>query len=84
MELRELAKSEYGAALELAWEVFQTFEATDYTPQGTTTFYASIHDTDYLVKLRIYGASDSGALIGILATRSSRLLLFPHMCAILV
>ncbi|MEA5143217.1 MAG: GNAT family N-acetyltransferase [Oscillibacter sp.] len=70
MEIRELAKEEYGAALDLAWEVFQKFEAPDYAPQGVKAFYASIHDPDYLAQLRIYGAFDGDALIGILATRS--------------
>lgn len=70
MEIRELAKEEYGAALDLAWEVFQKFEAPDYAPQGTQAFYTSIHDPDYLAQLRIYGAFDGDALIGILATRS--------------
>ena len=70
MEIRELAKEEYGAALDLAWEVFQKFEAPDYAPQGVKAFYASIHDPDYLAQLRIYSAFDGDALIGILATRS--------------
>ena len=70
MEIRELAKEEYRAALELAWEVFGEFEAPDYTPQGTDAFYASIHDPAYLARLRIYGAFDGDALIGILATRN--------------
>ncbi|WP_352416009.1 hypothetical protein [Oscillibacter ruminantium] len=55
MKIRELAKEECGAVLELAWEVFQAFEAPDYTSQGAETFYASIHDADYLARLRIYG-----------------------------
>lgn len=70
MEIRELAKEEYGAALNLAWEVFQKFEAPDYAPQGVKAFYASIHDPDYLARLRIYSAFDGDALIGILATRN--------------
>lgn len=70
MEIRELGKEEYGAALNLAREVFQTFEAPDYTPQGAETFYASIHDEDYLARLRIYGAFEGDTLIGMLATRS--------------
>ncbi len=70
MEIRELAKEEYSAALDLAWEVFGVFEAPDYAPQGTQAFYASIHDPDFLAQLRIYGAFDGDALIGILATRS--------------
>ena len=70
MEIRELTKEESNAALNLAWEVFQEFEAPDYTPQGTEAFYASIHNPDYLARLRIYGAFEGDALIGILATRN--------------
>ena len=70
MEIREFAKEEYSAALDLAWEVFGVFEAPDYAPQGVQAFYASIHDPDFLAQLRIYGAFDGDALIGILATRS--------------
>ncbi|MET0018350.1 GNAT family N-acetyltransferase [Oscillibacter sp.] len=70
MEIRELAKEEYGAALDLAWEVFGEFEVPDYTPQGAQAFYASIHDPDYLARLRIYGAFEGNTLIGVLATRN--------------
>ena len=41
-----------------------------YAPQGVKAFFASIHDPDYLAQLRIYGAFEGDALIGILATRS--------------
>lgn len=70
MEILKLAKEEYGAVLDLAWEVFGAFEVPDYTPQGIEAFYTSIHDPDYLARLRIYGAFDGDALIGVLATRS--------------
>lgn len=70
MEIRELAKEECGAVLELAWEVFQAFEAPDYTSQGAETFYASSHDADYLARLCIYGTFEGDTLIGVLATRS--------------
>ena len=69
MEIITLSKEEYGAALELSREVFRDFEAPDYTPQGAETFYASISDADYLARLRIYGAFEGGALLGILAVR---------------
>lgn len=71
IEIRELTKAEYGPALDLIWEVFREFEAPDYTPQGAQVFYASIHDPDYLAKLRIYGAFEGSTLIGVLATRNS-------------
>ena len=70
MEIRELAKEENGTALDLAWEVFLEFEAPDYAPEGAQAFYASIHAPDYLAQLRICGAFEGSALIGMLAARS--------------
>ena len=70
MEIRTLEKDEYRAALELAWNVFLEFEAPEYTAQGVEAFHASIRDADYIRQLRIYGAYDKGALVGILATRN--------------
>lgn len=70
MDIRELAKEEFGAALALSLRVFQTYEAPDYGPQGSETFCASIRDEAYLAGLRIYGAFEAEALIGVLATRS--------------
>lgn len=68
---RQLNKSEYGTALALTYSVFLEFEAPDYPPQGVTEFYNSIHDTEYLAMLSMYGAFDGETLVGILATRSS-------------
>lgn len=68
--LRELDKSETESALALSWDVFQEFEAPDYTQEGIDEFYRSIHDPEYLSLLRIYGAFLQHELIGVIATRS--------------
>lgn len=68
--VRELARAERDAAVELALRVFQRFEAPDYSARGVTTFQQSLHDEGYLSALCLYGAFLQGELAGILATRS--------------
>ncbi len=70
MEIRELLSNEYEMALQLAWTVFQEYEGPDYSEQGIKSFYDSLHDTEYIKRLRIYGAFEHTKLIGMLATRS--------------
>lgn len=50
---RELDKHEIGMAMELAWEVFMQFEAPEYSDEGINEFYRSIHDDDYVSRLRV-------------------------------
>lgn len=68
--VRELARTERDAAVELALRVFQRFEAPDFSDRGVTTFRQSLHDEGYLSALCLYGAFWQGELAGILATRS--------------
>lgn len=70
MQIRELTKAEYDAALELSWRVFLDYEAPDYSQKGVDSFFTSIHDPEYIGRLRIYGAYAEETLIGVLATRS--------------
>lgn len=69
MEIRELEKSEYPAALRLAWKVFLEFEAPDYSREGVETFRKLMDDRKYMDEIRAYGAFDGTALVGMLATR---------------
>ena len=55
---RELDKHEIGMAMELAWEVFMQFEAPEYSDEGINEFYRSIHDDDYVSRLRVFGCQD--------------------------
>ena len=57
-------------ALQLVWDVFLEFEAPDYSPAGVTEFYNSIHDEQYLSRLRFFGAFVGDELAGVIATRS--------------
>lgn len=69
--IRELEKEELHQALELVWKVFQEFEAPDYSKEGVDEFYKSIHDTEYLAMLRMYGAFQGEKLLGVIASRSA-------------
>lgn len=69
MEIRELTKSEYPAALALAWKVFLEFEAPDYSREGVEAFRRILEDRDYREEIRVYGAFDGAAIVGMLATR---------------
>lgn len=68
--IRELKKEEIDNALELVWNVFLEYEAPDYSRQGTVEFFKSIHDTEYLKMLQVYGAFRENKLVGVIATRS--------------
>ena len=67
--VRRLRSEEIPAALELTWEVFQQFEAPEYTQEGIDFFRASLDDTHRTKKLHFYGAFDGTELIGTLCMR---------------
>ena len=71
MIIRKLAENETDFALTLAWDVFQKFEAPDYSKQGVEEFYKSIHDINWLKSLKIYGAFENDKLIGVIASRNN-------------
>ena len=67
--VRRLHGEEISAALELTWEVFQQFEASEYTQEGIDFFRASLHDEQRTRTLRFYGAFDGDELAGTLCMR---------------
>lgn len=69
--IRKLRPGEIGDALCLTWNVFQQYEAPDYTQEGVEEFYKSIHDEKYLSELCWYGAFVQENLVGVLATKSA-------------
>jgi Acetyltransferases len=71
MLIRELNRDEFATAIELAWEVFKEYEAPEYSEQGIQEFYASIHDAQFLSRLRIYGAIEGNDIVGVIATRNN-------------
>ena len=69
--IRKIRQEEIEKALLLVWQVFQQYEAPDYTQEGSAEFYKSIHDEKYLSELCWYGAFVQDDLVGVLATRSA-------------
>ena len=69
--IRKIRQKEIEKALLLVWEVFQQYEAPDYTQEGAEEFYKSIHDEKYLSELCWYGAFVQDNLVGVIATRSA-------------
>ena len=67
--VRRLHSEEIPAALALTWEVFQQFEAPEYTQEGIDFFRASLHDTQRIRAMRFYGAFDGDELVGTLCMR---------------
>ncbi len=67
--VRRLRSEEVQAVLALTWEVFQQFEAPEYTQEGIDFFRASLHDTRRIRTLRFYGAFDGDELVGTLCMR---------------
>ena len=57
-------------ALLLVWQVFQEYEAPDYTKEGVREFYRSIHDENYLSNLDWHGAFAEEKLLGVIAVRN--------------
>jgi len=70
MVIRELNGKEIDNAIALAWTVFEEFEAPDYSEQGVSEFYNSIHDPQFLSRLRVYDACEGDRILGMIATRS--------------
>ena len=71
MKVRRLKRDEINKSLDLVWNVFCEFEATNYPEHGKALFWQAIHSEDYLNILTAYGAfDDSNRLVGIIATRN--------------
>lgn len=68
--IKKIEKEDLKNALSLVWQVFQEYEAPDYTQQGINEFYNSINDEKYLSMLSMFGAFLNENLIGVIATRN--------------
>ena len=69
MLVREIDRDGFDAALQLAWSVFMQFEAPDCSDDGIEEFRRSMHDPAYRKQLRMFGAYEAEALIGVIAVR---------------
>ena len=70
MDIHKLAPTEISDAIALAWRVFQQFEAPDYGAMGVESFRSTIYNASFTAQLRLYGAYQGDALVGMIATRS--------------
>ncbi|MEA4973280.1 hypothetical protein SDC9_62113 [bioreactor metagenome] len=70
MDFKTLSDTEVKSALELAWDVFQKYEAPDYSEEGMNTFHGCLKDADFTSMLKCYGAFDGTKIVGMIATRS--------------
>ena len=70
MEVRKITNSEIADAMDLVWEVFQEFEAPDYSAEGIHTFQEFIQGQIQNTTITLYGAFENETLVGVIATRS--------------
>ena len=69
MNIRKLTETQKPAAMELAWRVFQEFEAPEYAPEGVQAFHDYITDPAAVKTLTVYGAFEGESIISVLAIR---------------
>lgn len=69
MNFKALNNDEIQPALDLAWDVFQKYEAPDYSREGIQNFHNCLIDPDFISMLKCYGAFDGTKIVGMLATR---------------
>lgn len=69
IRMKTISKKQLPTALALVWRVFLEFEAPDYPPTGVKAFRQILDDAEFLSHLRLYGAFDGSALVGVLAMR---------------
>ena len=67
--VRRLNADEIPAALDLCWDVFSQFEASEYSEKGICEFRKSLDDKERTRKLIFYGAFDGDKLVGTLCMR---------------
>jgi ribosomal protein S18 acetylase RimI-like enzyme len=84
VEIIKLQKSDISNALDLVWNVFQEFEAPDYSKQGIEEFrkfisYSSIIDKFDKGELYFWGCIDNDDLRGVITTRGIN-----HICMLFV
>lgn len=76
MLVRELESDETRTALDLAWDVFQEFEAPGYSAAGVQEFRQYLGDREQIDELELFGAFDDQKLVGMLAMRGIHISLF--------
>lgn len=73
--VRAIQKSEWEEAMQLAWDTFLRFEATDYSKEGVDNFRDFVKGDD-LKKLfltgqyPVWGAFENGIMVGVVSMRN--------------
>lgn len=70
MEIREITETGLSEAMELAWKVFQEFEAPEYAQDGIDEFKRFIDSQAEKMTVEMYGSYEDGRLLGMIATRN--------------
>lgn len=68
--VKEIDKENLPQALDLAWRVFNRFEAPEYSERGIESFHEAIHNPQFIGQLRAYGVFNGEEIAGMLATRN--------------
>ncbi len=76
MQIKAIEGTKIKDALELAWDVFQEFEAPDYSAEGVAEFKQFLDDENEIHKLDLFGAFEDSRLAGMLAMRGTHVSLF--------
>lgn len=72
MIIKKISESKMQEALNLVWNVFLEYEATDYSEEGVKEFKKSIEDPDWIDAREFYGAFDeNNKIIGVIATKDN-------------
>ena len=84
MEIVKLKKDDIKRAIDLVWEVFQEFDASDYSKQGVNEFkkfisYNSIVEKFDTGELEFWGCIYNGDLVGVISTKKVN-----HICMLFV
>ena len=68
--IKIIDEKQQSQALDLAWRVFNKFEAPEYNEKGIDSFHQAIKSPEYTSQLKIYGAFYREEIVGVLATRN--------------
>ena len=69
--IRDIDETNQSQAFDLAWRIFNKFEAPEYSEKGIESFRNALHNSEFISQLRIYGAFNSEKIVGMLATRNN-------------
>ena len=68
--IKDINETNRSQTFDLAWRIFNKFEAPEYSKKGIESFHNALHDPEYISQLKIYGAFNSETIVGMLATRN--------------